>query len=45
MTLDFYNKNKKIHLAVDCIIFGFNKEELEILLIQRDFEPRRENGV
>lgn len=41
MTLDFYNKNKKIHLAVDCIIFGFNKEELEILLIQRDFEPEK----
>jgi 8-oxo-dGTP diphosphatase len=41
MTLNFYKKNKKILLAVDCIIFGFNKEELEILLIQRDFEPEK----
>lgn len=41
MTPDFYKKNKKIHLAVDCIIFGFNNENLEILLIKRGFEPEK----
>jgi len=28
-------------LAVDCIIFGFDQEELKILLIKRDFDPER----
>ncbi len=28
-------------LAVDCIIFGFDGEDLKILLIKRDFEPEK----
>ena len=36
-----YNKEYQILLAVDCVIFGFNGESLEILLIKRDFEPER----
>lgn len=28
-------------LAVDCIIFGFQEGRLNLLLIRRDFEPRR----
>ena len=36
-----YNKEDKVLLAVDCIIFGFDEEELKILLIKRDFEPEK----
>lgn len=36
-----YNNNDKVLLAVDCIIFGFHKEKLKILLIKRDFEPKQ----
>lgn len=36
-----YEKEDKILLAVDCIIFGFNEEDLKILLIKRDFEPEK----
>ncbi|MGB3776391.1 MAG: NUDIX domain-containing protein [Leeuwenhoekiella sp.] len=39
--LDNYNKEDKILLALDCIIFGFDKNELKILLIKRDFEPEK----
>lgn len=41
MTLNTYNKEDKILLAVDCIIFGFDQEELKILLIKRNFEPEQ----
>ena len=36
-----YNPGYKVLLAVDCIIFGFDKEELKVLLIKRDFEPEK----
>ncbi|MDT0690549.1 NUDIX domain-containing protein [Salegentibacter sp. F188] len=36
-----YNSEDKALLAVDCIIFGFDNEELKILLIKRDFEPQK----
>lgn len=39
--LNSYSKEDKVLLAVDCIIFGFDKEELKILLIKRDFEPEK----
>lgn len=42
MVLSNYNKQDKVLLAVDCIIFGFDKEELKILLVQRNFEPEKE---
>lgn len=42
MKVDIYKKNKKLHLAVDCIIFGFNNENLELLLIKRGFEPEKD---
>lgn len=35
----FYSSNPKFYLAVDCIIFGFQKGELKLLLQQRNFEP------
>jgi 8-oxo-dGTP diphosphatase len=36
-----YNPEDKVLLAVDCIIFGFDDEDLKVLLIQRDFEPEK----
>ncbi|WP_111307921.1 NUDIX hydrolase [Confluentibacter sediminis] len=39
MALNKYSNTDKILLAVDCIIFGFDKGGLKILLIKRDFEP------
>lgn len=34
-----YHQHSKFHLAVDCIIFGFDMQELKLLCIKRDFEP------
>lgn len=39
--LNSYNEEDKALLAVDCIIFGFDQEDLKILLIKRDFEPEK----
>ncbi len=39
--LNSYDKEDKVLLAVDCIIFGFDGEDLKILLIKRDFEPEK----
>ena len=36
-----YYKEDKLLNAVDCIIFGFDKEELKVLLIKRDIEPEK----
>lgn len=36
-----YHQEDKVFLAVDCIIFGFDEEDLKILLIKRDFEPEK----
>lgn len=36
-----YRKEDKVLLAVDCIIFGFDEEDLKILLIRRGFEPEK----
>lgn len=36
-----YKDEDKALLAVDCIIFGFDNEELKILLIKRDLEPKK----
>ena len=35
----FYSHNPKFHIAVDCIIFGFNQKDLNLLLLKRNFEP------
>lgn len=34
-----YQGQKRILVAIDCIIFGFDGENLKLLLIQRGFEP------
>ena len=39
--LNSYSEEDKILLAVDCIIFGFDQDDLKILLIKRDFEPKK----
>lgn len=36
---DVYQAHTPLLVAVDCIIFGFDGEKLQLLLIQRDFEP------
>jgi 8-oxo-dGTP diphosphatase len=39
MKLHSYKSSQKILVAVDCIIFGFDGENLKALLIKRGFEP------
>lgn len=39
--LNSYTSADKVLLAVDCIIFGFDNEDLKILLVKRDFEPEK----
>lgn len=34
-------EREKLLLAVDCIVFGFDGEDLKILLIKRGFEPEK----
>ena len=36
-----YREEERVLLAVDCIIFGFDEEELKILIIKRGFEPEK----
>lgn len=40
MTQD-YSQYPRHLVAVDCIIFGFDGENLRILLVQRNFEPKK----
>ncbi|MCS6823969.1 MAG: NUDIX domain-containing protein [Cytophagaceae bacterium] len=34
-----YENYDKVHVAIDCVIFGYYERQLQVLLIQRDFEP------
>jgi 8-oxo-dGTP diphosphatase len=36
-----YSKQTRLLVAVDCIIFGFDGNQMKILLIQRGFEPEK----
>lgn len=36
-----YPHTSRILVALDCIIFGFDGEDLKLLLVKRDFEPER----
>ena len=36
---NYYSANPKFHVAIDCIIFGFNEGELNLLLLKRNFQP------
>lgn len=37
----YYSENSKFYISVDCIIFGFDTRNLQILLQERNFEPFR----
>ena len=36
-----YPHSTRILVALDCIVFGFDGEELKLLLIKRNFEPEQ----
>ncbi|MBC7422225.1 MAG: NUDIX domain-containing protein, partial [Ferruginibacter sp.] len=36
-----YSQQKRFLFAVDCIIFGYDGQELKLLVIQRSFEPSK----
>ena len=38
---NYYNVNPRFYVSVDCIIFGFDKGSLKLLLLKRDFEPAK----
>lgn len=37
---DYYYQNDKMYVATDCIIFGFDKGKLKLLIFKRRIEPR-----
>lgn len=39
----YYDDQQQFYVALDCIIFGFDREKLKLLLIKRDFEPEKGN--
>jgi len=36
-----YSNKAKFHIAVDCVIFGFDNDCLKLLLYKRNFEPEK----
>lgn len=40
---NYYDDHDRILVALDCIIFGFDRSGLKLLLIKRDFEPEKGN--
>ena len=41
MTQPAYDEYPKIHVAVDCVIFTYDEEQLKVLLYPRNIEPRK----
>ena len=41
MDINKYKSHDRILVAVDCIIFGFDGQQLKALLIKRGFEPEK----
>ncbi len=41
--MTYYHEHEKFHVAVDCIIFGYDEEgrELKVLLLKRNFQPAK----
>lgn len=37
----FYNEHSKVFVSVDCIIFGFNSSQLQVLIGRRKMDPGR----
>ncbi len=40
VTNDIYNKQPKFYVAIDCVIFGYENDDLKLLLYPRRFEPQ-----
>lgn len=40
--LNKYKNQKRVLVAIDCIIFGYDGEQLKILLVKRGFEPMKD---
>lgn len=38
---EYYKSHPKFYVGVDCIIFGFDKGELSLLILKRNFEPAK----
>lgn len=38
---NYYESHDRLFVSVDCIVFGLNGNELQLLLIKRDFEPHK----
>ena len=36
---EYYSEAEKLHIAVDCIIFGFDKEQINLLAYKRKHQP------
>jgi 8-oxo-dGTP diphosphatase len=44
--IQYYREHKKIFIAIDCIIFGWDDGQLKLLILKRDFEPAKgENSL
>ena len=41
---NYYSSNPKLYVGIDCIIFGFNEGELNLLLLKRNFERMVADG-
>ena len=39
MMSNYYSSNPTFYVGIDCIIFGFNEGELNLLLLKRNFQP------
>ncbi|HBH24285.1 MAG TPA: DNA mismatch repair protein MutT [Cytophagales bacterium] len=37
----FYKEGQKLLVAVDCIVFGFNRGKLKLLIMERKIEPQK----
>ncbi len=40
MRAEHYEKSDRLLIAADCIIFGFDGKQLQVLLVKRSFEPQ-----
>lgn len=40
----FYKEYTKVFVAVDCIIFGFDGKNLQVLIGKRKMDPEETNG-
>ncbi|MDR1524221.1 MAG: NUDIX domain-containing protein [Tannerella sp.] len=38
---NYYREHPKFYVGIDCIIFGFQKGKLNLLLLKRNFEPSK----